>query len=339
MAVRKKRLRAFATIAVLLSVALGSSICSSVARAEAFDQGTTADDLFNSVGPHAVATSARVSPCQDSIVGVFENAVVRAMKNHDALTCAATFPNGSESPIGVSTYYPADIAAIPAAPLIVFTGGIISNPGMYDSLVRRWVSHGFVVTVPYDFVNSLAYVPLAGLAVAVATNRDPGSALHNKIDLSRTIFAGHSGGGQATLQASSLLPSRTGSIDSTLRIIGALAIEPGPLAVGQTLTVPTLFLTGSKDFVVPDFAWVRWWQYNNAVNAPAWIASARDMTHFSPVDGVDHFPAAGTTLAFMRWLALNDENAKDFFVGPDWRLKSDDTYVSAERNKLADEIR
>ncbi|MEV0244986.1 hypothetical protein AB0H76_00190 [Nocardia sp. NPDC050712] len=259
----RARLRTAAALAVTVAaLAAGAG----AAAAEDIAPGTTAQSYFQHTGPHPVATTVRTNPCQDSIFGMVQHIVVHAFGNRDNPTCTQAFPNGLESPIGVNTYYPADLSA--PAPLLVFVPGINANPGMYDALARQWVSHGFVVVIPYDYVNSLAHVPALGLATAVLANRDPSSPLHGRIDLGRTVFGGHSAGGQAALQAGAALPRAAAAIDPELRVAGVLAIEPGPLAVGALIEVPTLFLTGYNDFVVPDFAWVRWWQYNLHFNAP-----------------------------------------------------------------------
>ncbi|WP_148311107.1 poly(ethylene terephthalate) hydrolase family protein [Nocardia brasiliensis] len=309
-----------------------------VAPAATADPGPTAQAVFNKPGPHPVATAVRTNPCQESVYGMFQHIVVHMLGNRDDMTCTQAFPNGLESPIGVNTYYPADIADLPNAPLLVFTSGFDANPGMYDALAQQWASHGFVVVIPYEFFNSLVYVPALGVASAVVADRDPNSPLYQKVDLSRTIFAGHSGGGQAALQAGTVFPGIAAAIDPAMRVRGVLAVQPGPLAVGALVSVPTLFLTGYNDFVVPDFAWVRWWQYNLTYNAPAWIANARGVSHFSPVDGLDNYLSAGTAVAWLRYLAFGDETAAQYFVGPDWRLPADKTYFSVERNALANAV-
>lgn len=71
------------------------------------------------------------------------------------------------------------------------------------------------------------------------------------MDLSRTIIGGHSAGGQAALQAASLVPGMAAMIDPTFVLRGVVATEPGPLALGGPISVPTIVLTGSADFVVP----------------------------------------------------------------------------------------
>ncbi|MEU0539642.1 hypothetical protein ABZ319_07205 [Nocardia sp. NPDC005978] len=308
------------------------------ATADDIAPGTTAQSLFDTAGPHGVTTSTVTDLCQESVFGMIAHIVVHLSGNVDDLRCTQAFPYGLQSPIGVNTYFPADIADLDSAPLILFEGGITSNPGQYDAIVRQWTGHGFVVVVSYDFFNSLAYVPAIGLATAVAQQRDPSSPLFGKIDLSRTVLAGHSGGGQATLQAAALFPPIAGAIDPALRMIGALAIEPGPLALGSSITVPTLFLTGYNDVVVPDFAWVRWWEYNLVSAAPAWIANARGVSHFSPVDGPGNYRSSGAAVAWLRYIALGDDTAARFFTGPDWRLRDDPTYYSVERNPRANAL-
>ncbi|RDI46396.1 poly(ethylene terephthalate) hydrolase family protein [Nocardia mexicana] len=331
-------LRAFAVVTATALALLANTSTAPTARADDLMPGVTARSVFGETGPHPVATAVRTNPCTESVFGMVMHIGAHILGNRDDPTCTQAFPYGLESPIGVNTYYPADIADMPDAPLIVMMPGANANAGMYDALARQWVGHGFVVVIPYDHENSLLHVPAMGLAVAVLADRDPNSVLHNKIDLGRTIFAGHSGGGQAALQAASVVPGVAQAIDPDLRVAGTLAIEPGPLAAGPALTVPTLFLTGYNDFIVPDFAWVRWWQYNLTHNAPAWIANARGVSHASPIDGVDAYLSSGTALAWLKYVAFGDETAARFFVGPDWLLRSDKTYFSVERNALADAL-
>lgn len=328
--------RVAASVAVAIAVAVGSVLAAAPGTAEEIAPGTTVQSVFESMGPHEVVTGARVGPCQQSVAGLIAHMVVLLAGNRDTLQCTAAFPYGLDMPVGVHTYFPADIATVDTAPLIVLTGGTLSNPGNYDAMARYFASHGFVVTLPYDFYNSLPEMPTLGLAAAIAQNRDANSPLFGKVDLSRTVFAGHSGGGQASLQAATVIPPIAGLIDPKLRVVGVLALQPGPLSIGALVHVPTFYLTGYNDFVVPDFAWVRWWEYNTQFTAPAWIANARGVTHFGPVDGPEGFRASGVALAWLKYLAFGDDTAKQFFVGPDWKLKDDKSFFSVERNALAD---
>ncbi|MBF6364225.1 hypothetical protein IU433_08890 [Nocardia puris] len=319
-----------AALTLLLAIALLGG------RASA--EAPTAQEEFNHPGAHPVATEVRTAPCRESIAGMVAHITVHVFGNTGDLACSRAFPYGLESPVGVHTYYPADIADLPSAPLLVYTPGITAEPGMYESFARRLAGHGFVVVVPYDFFNSLAYVPALGLGAAIRADRDPHSPLHGRIDLSRTFFGGHSAGGGASMQIAPLATAAAAAIDPGFRVAGILAVAPGPVGIGTALTAPTLFLTGYNDAVAPDFGWVRWWQYNLTANAPAWIANARGVGHFSPVDEVAHFRSAGTAVAWLRYLAFGDEAAARWFTGPDWLLRTDPTYFSVERNPRADAL-
>ncbi|WP_433671263.1 hypothetical protein ACQP06_06750 [Nocardia sp. CA-136227] len=235
--------RALAAALTAFVPAAGSWTAATASAEEPPGPEPTAQARYGGTGPHPVATNAQVGPCQASIVGFVQNVAVHIFGNTDDLTCTAAFPNGLDSPAGVNTYFPADIAELPSAPLIVLTGGIDANPGMYDRLARQWASQGFVVTIPYEWFNSLAYVPAAGLALGIC------------------------------------------------------------------------------------------W------NAPAWIANARGVRHFSPVDGTDAYRSSGTAVAWLRYLGFGDPDAARYFVGPDWLLRQDKTYFSVERHPLADSVR
>ena len=138
------------------------------------------------------------------------------------------FPYGFASPISTSVYYPADIAASDAKlPVITFVGGILSNAGNYHELMKLWASHGFIVVISSDFINSFPLMHALGILEVAKLDRDPGSALHDRADFSRTLVAGHSPAARphcrapASAQALQLIEPR-------LKLVGALPIEPGP---------------------------------------------------------------------------------------------------------------
>ncbi|MEU4413949.1 hypothetical protein [Nocardia salmonicida] len=106
-----------------------------------------------------------------------------------------------------------------------------------------------------------------------------------------------------------------------------------PADIGDLDSAPLILFEGGN------FAWVRWWEYNLMFNAPAWIANALGVGHFSPVDGTDAYLSSGTAVAWLKYLAFDDDTAEQFFVGPQWGLKDDPTFFSVERNALASGLR
>ncbi len=166
----------------------------------------------------------------------FVGTIARIVLLDGSIRCNEAFPYGFASPISTSVYYPADIAASDAKlPVITFVGGILSNAGNYHELMKLWASHGFIVVISSDFINSFPLMHALGILEVAKLDRDPGSALHDRADFSRTLVAGHSAGGQATLQSASLSAQALQLIEPRLKLVGALPIEPGPLAIGSTV--------------------------------------------------------------------------------------------------------
>ena len=307
------------------------------AAARELSDGTSARGVFDHDGPYETTQTARVHPCdQGTEWGRLTSATVRSAGNHTALTCTDAFPNGTDSPAGLKFYYPSDLADLPPQPALIWVPGITGDPGNYDFSARRWASYGFVVVIAYDFINSDAVTTTyVGAAALAARNRDPGSALYHRVDLSRTVVGGHSAGGGSTLQAASFPARVNRAIDPRFRVVSAIPTEPGPVAIGLTVRVPTLLLTGCNDTVVPDQSWPRLTQYPLIVRAPAYIGCARGATHFTPVDG-DANTFIGITVAWLLYTTRGDPTAARFFVGDHWLFRTDPDFDRVERNTLAD---
>lgn len=273
-------------------------------------------------GPYAVATDAVVGDCR-GLVGLIAKLVLL-----DAtVKCDAAFPYGFDDPISTSVYYPRNIGQLGKRPVVVFAGGILSNPGQYAPMIEHWASQGFIVMNVGDFINSTPVMPLLGLNELIRMDRDPASPLYAKVDLGRVVIAGHSAGGQAAIQTGSFAPALQAAIDPRLRIVGVLPIEPGPLGLSATLQAPTLILSGAADVVVPAIAWPNLWQDPHLQRLPAWGATARFATHFSPVRELKYNEFGGITTAFLRYVGLDDAHAKAYFVGPNYKLSLDEQFV------------
>jgi dienelactone hydrolase len=307
------------------------------AAAEELSAGTSARSVFDHDGPYETTQTAKVRPCDEGTDwGRFTSAVVRTAGNRTDLTCTRAFPNGTDSPAGLKFYYPSDIADLDPLPALIWVPGITGDPGNYDFSARRWASYGFVVVIAYNFINSDALTTTyVGAAALAARNRDRDSPLYHRVDLSRTVVGGHSAGGGSTLQAASVPQQVNRLIDPRFRVISAVPTEPGPVAIGSTVRVPTLLLTGCSDTVVPDQTWPRITQYPLITAAPAYIGCARGATHFTPVDGHAN-TFLGITAAWLLYTAKADPTAAQFFVGDDWLFRTDPDFDRVQRNARAD---
>lgn len=290
------------------------------------------------IGPYKTAQTLDVGAC-GSLYGRITDAVIRtSSRNVSPLQCSQVFPNGLQSPIGVQLYYPTDTPPQSKLPVVVWTGGILSEPGNYNRLLQMLASNGYIVAVAYDYVNSYGYLPLIGANAVARANRDPHSPLYGRADLTRTAIAGHSAGGQATQQAASLPGSVWKLIDSSLTLRSATAVEPGPLAVGSLLTVPTLFMSGSDDTVVPSELWVRYTQYNLAQQVPAYLLCARQASHYTILDDLAHNTFAPALLSWVDYTLRQDPTAARQFVGADWALRTDPNFAYVKRNGAANAL-
>ncbi|MFD6160643.1 alpha/beta hydrolase [Nocardia sp. NPDC060256] len=305
------------------------------ASADSYDPGPVPLSRYAPAGEHEAVSTAAVYPCQ-ALYAVYD-AVGHVLGNHSAMTCTREFPGGLDSPVGVDFYYPKDIATMTRVPTVVWIPGFTSEPGNYDASARLWASNGFVVAMPHDLINSLDELPLAAAAALSAANRDPRNVLHGKLDLSRTVIGGHSGGGGAAINGAGIPPNIYQLIDPDFRIIGAVPTQPGPVAAAFLVNVPTLYLTGSADFIVPHFL-PRLVEYELAFNAPAILVCLKGVTHWTPFDDATHNPTATITLAWLRYLVDGDKTAASYFTGPDWKLRTDPAVDYALRNVRADNL-
>nr|WP_025127418.1 alpha/beta hydrolase [Pseudomonas sp. PH1b]BFD42165.1 alpha/beta hydrolase [Pseudomonas sp. FFPRI_1] len=333
---RMRKLAAGMCLAGLLCTGANLALASQLVPA----LGLANDQYAKAPGPYKVSTNAVLSDCR-GLLGV----LARIMLLDNSLQCNQSFPYGFSNPISTSVYYPANIKELDKLPVVNFVGGILSNQGQYTDLLRLWASYGFVVIISSDFINTAPTMHVLGALELSTLNQDPTSPLFGKVDLSRTIVAGHSAGGGASILSSSLPPETLKAIDPQLNYIGSLPIEPGPIGLGSTVRTPTLVLTGAADVVVPAWAWPRLWQGGLIRTVPGWSATAHNATHFSPVRSVRENEFAGITTAWILYLGKHDPAAKEYFVGKDYKLAKDPQFIRlllnplrVQRNEVADDL-
>ncbi|PVH26546.1 poly(ethylene terephthalate) hydrolase family protein [Sphingobacterium corticibacter] len=304
----------------------------------------TANNQYGKPGPYEVATNAVRGDCRQ-LFGIASK-VLAAIKLLDPeIRCSPAFPYGFEQNFSTEVFYPADIQNLEKLPVINFVGGILSNQGHYDALIKLWTSYGFVVINSNNFINTAPTMHIYGAIEAAKLNDNPKSPLYKKIDLSKMLIAGHSAGGGASILLSSLSQKTLNIIDPRIRIIGSFPIQPGPLALGITVKYPTFITTGELDLIVSPLGWPILWQSNLINHVPSWIATARYATHFSPTLDLKRNEFAGISVAWMLYRGQNDSTASRYFLGSDYLLSSDPQFIqgilnplAVQRNKKADKL-
>ncbi len=295
---------------------------------------------FGTPGPHRVAQTRTTQDCA-GLTDLYVRVVQLGFDVQDEMKCFGTFPDaGLRSPVGVEFYYPDDIADLGVLPLVLWTPGILVEPGIYDSTARHLASHGYVVAVNYSLVNWFGLTHEMGAQAAAAANADAASPLHGHIDLARTVVAGHSAGGGSALISGGRLQGVGTQFAPEFRVVGALAIEPGPATLGVGVppsTVPTLIVTGSSDFIVHPAGWPALVQYPQ-VQAPAWLTTVRGASHGKPMDGPANSVFPALEVAFLDYVTRGSAEAAKVFVGADYALATDGALMNTQRNDRADAL-
>lgn len=170
------------------------------------------------------------------------------------------YPTDSTGPLDPGTRAIADapLAAVGAAPLIMFSHGSCGFALQSTFLTTLLASRGFIVVAPPHPGNTLSEFPACGtptnqaasfqerpqdiiyvLDQMLAANQDPNSFFFGAIDPSRLGMSGHSFGGLTTELV----------VNQDARFVAALPMAPATPA-NTVLHLPSLTMTGAVDTVV-----------------------------------------------------------------------------------------
>lgn len=159
-----------------------------------------------------------------------------AFKDCDEVDVAGLGPYGDASQFNVTTengtlifvLHPA-LDAEKTFPVMVFSHGSTGEYAMYETAIKHYVSHGFVVVFPHIKGAKADTKPLTldphggftihGFEYAMEANANATSPLYQKLDTQNVVLAGHSMGATSTLMAATKLPAGSAKV--------AVAQHPG----------------------------------------------------------------------------------------------------------------
>lgn len=222
-----------------------------------------------------------------------------------------------DRPLPVTMWYPATGAGegAPVAdgrfPLVVFSHGLTSQPGDYQTLLTHWVRAGFIVAgaaYPYTSHGVRDYRPIdivnqpadATFLISELMKLDTGDeALAGHVATDRIAAAGHSGGGITTVGLFS------GQRDERLKAGVVLAGTDLLSAPFSGTPTPMLFVHGTKDSTVAYAA-------GRAVfRAVPWSRAMLSITNGGHLNNGGDFEAVAlTTTDFLRWSLYGDAAAR-----------------------------
>ncbi|PVH26544.1 poly(ethylene terephthalate) hydrolase family protein [Sphingobacterium corticibacter] len=293
-----------------------------------------ANSIYSKPGPHQVSTTGTRLDCS-GLAGTLQK-ILGALNFVDpGVRCSPSFPYGFEDSRVTEVFYPSNIQSLDKVPVISFVGGLLSNQGNYDALIRLWTSYGFIVVNSNNFINFSPSLHVTGLLEIVTQNSDPQSPLYNKIDLSKILVSGHSAGGSGAILITSKTEKIIQSIDPAIKIIGSFPLQASFAASGNNVNIPTLILTGQYDVLVPPTTFPLKNQYQKITNAPAWYISTKNSNHLTPTLELARNDYAGISVAWILFVAKKDTEASKFFVGSNYKSLEDPAFFQAGDLPLA----
>jgi hypothetical protein len=130
-------------------------------------------------------------------------------------------------------------------PIVSWANGTLFGIDMYQTLLRHWASHGFVVIAAHSQSTAGGGTHKAGIDWLVAENGRAASIYFGLLDTKAIGASGHSQGGGATIAAGSGLPGPAGII-ATLPLMPILSFESDKTIVTRQ-TAPMLNINATMD--------------------------------------------------------------------------------------------
>jgi hypothetical protein len=191
-------------------------------------------------------------------------------------------------------------------PVILWGNGTGASPTTYSSLLSHWASHGFVVAAAETSNAGSGTQMLACLSyLQTEAGRSSGTYV-GKLNLGRVATSGHSQGGGGSIMAGR---------DS--RIAATAPIQPYVIGLGHVSSSqsqqngPMFLMSGSLDTIAGPL--LNQSPVYSRVNKPVFWGTLRSASHFEPVGNGGGF--RGPTTAWFRYKLMNDNTARNQFVG------------------------
>jgi pimeloyl-ACP methyl ester carboxylesterase len=213
---------------------------------------------------------------------------------------------------GYELFYPAHLGTSGFKhPIVTWGNGTYATPGLYGGILNQLASWGFVVIATTNTMTGTGAEMLAGVREMLRLNNSLSSIFYGKLDTNAIGALGHSqgaGGAVRTAVNSNRLIKTAVLIDLPAQVWiskAADAFDPAQL------TVPTLFLGGSEDWLVASPKILR--DYYNAVPGQAALLILNGADHLVPQHSGGRY--LGYLTAWMMCQLQGDHYARGAFAG------------------------
>jgi hypothetical protein len=189
-------------------------------------------------------------------------------------------------------------------PIVSWANGTLFGIDMYQTLLRHWASHGFVVIAAHSQSTAGGATHKAGIDWLLAENSRASSLYFGTLDTMAIGAAGHSQGGGATIAAGSNKPGPTG-ITATLPLMPILSFETDKTIVMRQ-AAPMFNVNATMDNRDPTGAVAN--QIYDGANREL-VQAAFIGIHEDAMNPAMNAP----TLAWFRFKLMADDRARSFF--------------------------
>jgi len=213
---------------------------------------------------------------------------------------------------GYKLFYPAHLGTHGFKhPILTWGNGTYATPDLYQGILNQLASWGFVVIASTNPMTGTGAEMLAGVREMLRLNNSPSSTFYGKLDTNAIGALGHSQGAGGACRA---------AVNSNRLIKTAVLIDlPAQVWISKAadafdpaqLTVPTLLLGGSQDWLVASPKILR--DYYNAVPGQAALLILNGADHLVPQHSGGRY--LGYLTAWMMCHLQGDHYARGAFAG------------------------
>lgn len=145
-------------------------------------------------------------------------------------------------------YYPAELETKSKTyPIVSWANGTMCTPDIYTDLLKDIAEGGYIVIASYETMTADGTAQIASIDLMISENSNSSSIFYKKVDTGRIALIGHSQGGRSSVNAA--------AIDSRIDCLISIAGSNFDYEAEKN-NVPSLFLSGSNDYIVSKDQWV-----------------------------------------------------------------------------------